>query len=155
MRKSLTTAALVAVATGTFVVGIACQAAAATPSAPDCRTATTTLKDRPDSGLNGPWANDTFTRTVQICRGEEVPAEVSTESTRRVLYTAKVTDSGTFTTVEGKSPVAGKPLKAGIAGKMSGGFTATFKAAPHFRNYQATLDRKTFTARKARPPAPG
>jgi hypothetical protein len=39
--------------------------------------------------------------------------------------TATVVDAGTFTTVAGNSPGAGKPLAAGIKGLPAGGFTAT------------------------------
>jgi hypothetical protein len=151
MRKTLTTAALVAVATGAFVAGVAGPAAAETPPAPECRTASTTLTNRPDQGFGGVWANDTFIRTVKFCEtGPATRPATNTlqieSATYRSTYTATVTDEGAFTTVQdAKSPNKAVPITAVTTGKMAGGFTATFKAKPGFVHYTHPLDGKTVT----------
>jgi LPXTG-motif cell wall-anchored protein len=148
MRKTLTLTYAVlplAVAAGA-IVGLAGPASAVTPT---CRTATTTLTDRADSGLHGDWAKDALVRTVKICEAApSAPAVAATDvdaATRRATYTATVVDTGTFTTVAGKSPVAGTTLPAGVVGKLTGGYTGTFKAVPAFKNYKATFDGKTYS----------
>jgi hypothetical protein len=138
-RMTLACAAAAAVA-GAGPFAVSGPAAAAPPA---CRTAVTTLVDRPDSGFHGDWAKDAITRTVKICEAAPpVTDKVATDRTS--TYTATVVDTGTFTTVAGHSPGAGKPLVAGVKGLLAGGFTATFTAKPDFKNYQG-FDKDTYS----------
>lgn len=99
-----------------------------------CKTVTTTLKDRPDSGMAGnDWALDALSRTTKIC--EDAPG----------VYSASVTDTGTFTTQAGKSPDGAADNVAGIKGYVTGGFTATFKAPGGFDGYQGKYDGESYT----------
>jgi LPXTG-motif cell wall-anchored protein len=139
MRKTLTYAVLpLAVAAG----AVAAIAGPASAVASTCKTATTTLTDRPDSGLHGDWAKDAITRTVKLC--EAVPGVPGPDGGKST-YIASVADTGTFTTVAGKSPNAGVTLPAGIVGKLAGGYTATFTATPAFATYQHVFDGKTYS----------
>lgn len=146
MRRLLAYMAIpLAITAGALVV-----ASPAVATDPTCQTATTRLIDRPDSGKHGDWAKDgagdkPLVRTVETCTlTPNVDAAGVETAGFKVLYTVRVTDEGTFTTIAGKSPDAGVTLAAGITGKMSGGFTGTFKAAPGFRNYKGALNGKTF-----------
>jgi LPXTG-motif cell wall-anchored protein len=156
MRKSLTTAALVALATGTIIVGIAGPAAATDDnSAPKCETASTTMKARPDQGFGGIWANDTFTRTVKICEKGRATLPTTAPVTDQLQierargfsnYEATVTDEGTFTTLaDAKSPNKAVPITGIVTGKMTGGYTTTFIAGREFKHYKHALKDKTFT----------
>lgn len=104
-----------------------------------CRSATTHLVSRPDSGNHGDWALDSFTRSVTIC---EVPivlnkSDVQPNTVGKSNYHAVVSDTGTFVTNGGTSlsPNVGANLRAGVKGVMSGGFTVDFVAASHFATY--------------------
>lgn len=109
-RKALACAAAAAVAgAGPFAVS---GPAAAAPPAAACRTAVTTLVDRPDSGFHGDWAKDAITRTVQICEAAPPVTEKAAADKAPSTYTATVVDTGTFTTVAGNSPGAGKSSTA-------------------------------------------
>jgi LPXTG-motif cell wall-anchored protein len=142
MRKTIAYAVLpLAVAAGA-VVGLAGPASAVTPP---CRTASTTLTDRPDSGLHGDWAKDAITRTVKICEAAPLAPDATTATLAKSTYTATVVDTGTFTTVAGKSPVKGDTLPAGVVGKLTGGYMATFTAAPAFANYKHVFDGKSYS----------
>src|SRR5262249_44430716 len=67
----------------------------------------------PDSGLGGNnWANDTINRQLQIWQVDGG-------------YCASVTDHGRFVTVDGASPGNTSQVRAGITGKMKGGYTTT------------------------------
>lgn len=72
-------------------------------------TYSTVVSNRPDSGTNGTWAYDAFTRTTTVydhCDG---------------TYGVKLDDAGTFTTVAGTSPGdQAAPLVAGITGSFTG-----------------------------------
>jgi len=96
---------------------------------PTCKVSTTTLTNRPDNGLNGDWAYDSFTRKVTICTVEE-PAGAPW------LYKATVEDTGTFVTIGGAtlSPgvTPGVPLAGGVTGTMTGGFSGQFSAPADF-----------------------
>lgn len=82
---------------------------------------TTQVTDRPDSGLGGTWAHDTFVRTTTVtCNLADT-------------YTVTVADVGTFKTVAGTSPQTGVPLSGGVVGKFTGGATMVVTSAekPH------------------------
>lgn len=112
--------------------------AAAVEPTEDCKTVVTNLVDRPDSGTNGQWAKDTFTRTVKVCHVSEMTKlTVPVESWN---YTATVVDKGTFLTLGGPnlSPGNNKKLLAEIPGTFEGGFTATFAAPANWQFYSDT-----------------
>ncbi|MCW2639303.1 MAG: hypothetical protein JWP76_1609 [Dactylosporangium sp.] len=137
MRKTLTTAALVAVATGAFVAGVAGPAAATTPTCDNGpKTVVTHLVNRPDSGHHGDWALDTMDRKVTITKVEATQPTIM--ETNTWSYQAVVTDEGTFVTKGGEklSPNKGQDLPAGVSGKISGKFTVDFTAPACFRGYQ-------------------
>src|ERR1039458_5184459 len=69
-------------------------------------TATTQLRDRPDSGGdNSNWANDRFTRVATITpAGTGTPADCGITTGVCNAYTATLKDSGTFTTIAGALP---------------------------------------------------
>lgn len=141
--KKLLIAAVVGVL-GTFVLA---TPAAAVEAIDDCKTVVTNLVDRPDSGTNGNWAKDTFTRTVKICHVEvqvEVKSLVPVASWH---YTAKVTDTGTFMTIGGPnlSPGANHYLLADVPGTFEGGFTATFEAPANWQFFNNKHQGKTYT----------
>jgi hypothetical protein len=67
----------------------------------------------PDSGLGGNnWANDIINRQLQIWKVAGG-------------YCASVTDQGSFVTADGASPGNTGHVRAGITGKMKGGYTTT------------------------------
>jgi hypothetical protein len=139
--------ATAALAAGAGALIVAASPAAAAPPAPVCRTAVTTLVDRPDSGFHGDWAKDAIVRTVKIC--ETGPADTNAvtveKAVARSMYTATVSDAGTFTTVAGLSPGAGVALPAGVKGLLAGGFGATFTAKAGFKQYKGVFDGKTYS----------
>jgi LPXTG-motif cell wall-anchored protein len=143
LKRAILTYAVLPLAAAAGAVFVVAGPAAATGSV--CKTATTTLTDRPDSGLHGDWAKDTFTRTVKLCETGPVEAAAAVAIAARSSYTATVTDAGTFTTVAGKSPDAGVDLAAGITGYLAGGFTATFTAEAGFKHYGGVFDGKTYS----------
>jgi hypothetical protein len=94
-------------------------------------TATTSITNHPDSGGNGDWATDAFTRTLTIKETGHTGSGASTVYT----YTGTVSDTGTFKTI---SPAftpnqgganLGKKIKGTVQGSMTGtanySFTAT------------------------------
>jgi hypothetical protein len=91
----------------------------------DCKTVTADLV-RPDSGLAGDWAVDTFHRTVKVCH-QEVLTEKSAVEVQSWTYTAVGDDEGTFTT-KGMKSFKGAPMKPDVTGKMGGHFELTFEA---------------------------
>lgn len=107
-----------------------------------CKTVVSTLTDRPDSGTAGTWATDAMTRTVEICETDEA------HNDNLAIYTAKLTDEGTFVTLEGDSlsPGGGQPLKGGVPGTLTGSAEYKFAAAPGFTTFDAShLDGKTLS----------
>lgn len=134
MRARVTQAvAAVVIGAAVGVLPIAGSANAETTT-PVCHDVTTTLTDRPDSGVAGnDWALDSITRKTHIC--ETAPR----------TYTATVTDTGTFTTQAGKSPSGAADNLAGIKGYLAGGFAATFTAPGSFDGYQGNFDGKTYS----------
>jgi LPXTG-motif cell wall-anchored protein len=143
LKRAILTYAVLPLAAAAGAVFVVAGPVAAAGSV--CKTATTTLTDRPDSGLHGDWAKDTFTRTVKLCETGPVEAAAAVAIAARSSYTATVTDAGTFTTVAGKSPDAGVDLAAGITGYLAGGFTATFTAEAGFKHYGGVFDGKTYS----------
>jgi hypothetical protein len=117
MKTARAIAAAVAVAIAALMLA---PPASATTVPAVCATATftTTVTDRPDSGLHGDWAKDTFTRTTTVvCLGDG-------------QFRMDVVDSGHFTTLPNAlSPNAGLPIGPPITGDFSGKASATVKWA--------------------------
>lgn len=135
MLRTLTTTVLLTAA-GT----LAFAAPAHAGNHDDCRTVTTHVTGRPDSGNHGTWATDAFTRSVEVCHTDGKAPEGSW------AYHATLKDAGGFTTVAGaaNSPQAGTQVHGGVHGDMIGGFTATFTAGAHWDGYDDShLDGKT------------
>lgn len=115
------------------VLGLSTPAHAATGEPTDeCKAPVVEqLTNRPDTGTDGSvWAKDTLTRTMKVCKTDEAASE------GLAWYRATVTDTGTFVTVEGKSPVASLPLVAGIEGTVKGGFRAHFTARADWADWE-------------------
>jgi hypothetical protein len=99
-------------------------------------TATTHLTGRPDSGGNGNWATDDFTRHATIIPDGTAPlADCSPTATTCYAYTASLKDDGTFTTINGAftpnqgGADVGDLITAKVTGRMSGyGDFTTFYA---------------------------
>lgn len=125
------------------VVALGIQSPASAISKVPCKTVTTKLVDRPDGGNNGNWALDTVTRVVTICETTTSPLSVDSKSIADSKYHAKVHDSGTFTTIQSKSPQAGVKLLAGTKGVMYGDYTADFTAEAGFINFQGKWNNWT------------
>lgn len=89
-------------------------------------TAETYLTNRPDSGGNGNWADDTIDRTITIT---ETGHNGGTYD-----YTAVLKDTGTFKTINGAftpnqgAPNTGRHIKGADEGQMSGTADFTFTA---------------------------
>lgn len=118
-----------------------------------CRTATTRLVDRPDSGNHGVWAVDTIVRTTTICETDLLRADanvvvpgVNVDARVQLLarYHATVHDEGTFTTVDGHSPNRSVALCRGCRGHLVGGFTADFTALASFKGYLGVYAGHTY-----------
>lgn len=138
IRRAAAVLVLALGATGGIALAGTALATGASSHGCATKTVTTHLKDRPDSGEHGDWAKDELLRTVRLCQTSK-QAGVG-------VYHAVLTDQGTFTTVAGKSPQAGKDLPAGIKGTVQGTFTADFTAAADWKTFDASkLDGKTFT----------
>lgn len=130
---------------------------------PEHKTVATMVTERADGGNHGVWATDTIKRSVALTGGPEYVqpdaaaklAQARTEQPDVTLctlvntfhlrwnYTAKVSDAGTFVTIDGKSPNEGKELKAGTKGSVEGSFTATFTAPAHW----CTFDDKALNGK--------
>ena len=97
-------------------------------------SATTTLTNRPDSGINGDWALDSISRTATIIRHGTVSANNCGGISPCYLWSGKITDKGTFATTPGQdSPGAGLqngngPLVMGatVTGPMHGNYNYSF-----------------------------
>jgi hypothetical protein len=128
MKKRILTAsglASMAILLTTLLSGGASASATEQTAPPGCvagvvATYTTQVNGREDSGLNGPWATDTFTRTTVVttnCEG---------------TYDLKISDQGSFTVIAGaKSPQNAVNLQASAflkPGDFSGGATVTVKS---------------------------
>ena len=132
MKKAL---AIVAAAAFVSLVFAAPADAAETP--PDCKTVTSNITDRPDSGLSGNWALDSFKRTVEVCH---VPAAASIAKVevQSWQYTVKGKDEGSFKTTGVKS-FKGNPMKTGIVGTFSGNFSMTFDAPAEWGGFKDSV----------------
>jgi hypothetical protein len=86
-------------------------------------TATTTLADHPDSGNNGDWANDNFTRVASVTSLGEVTGSVCAPLASPCFsYSGSLSDSGSFTTISGAdSPNVGTPISGVQTGSFEGG----------------------------------
>jgi hypothetical protein len=111
------------------VVGLTASSASAATHKTTVTTAVTQVRNRPDSGGNGYWANDKFTRTLTLTyQGKTGPAAFP------YAYTAQVSDKGTFLDLPGQlTPNQGghnlgkvlRPVQ--VAGTMTGsGYYAEF-----------------------------
>jgi LPXTG-motif cell wall-anchored protein len=149
MRKGYAVTVLVGllISGGTASVMLTSPASAADP---ECRTVVTSVTNRPDNGDHGPWAVDTFTRTVKICKVE--PPAPAAEAAKTVPvqawdYEAKYVDAGSFVTKGGAtlSPNAGVALTAGVKGTFEGYQSITFTAPANWLGFspKATVDGAT------------
>jgi hypothetical protein len=131
-RTSIATAGAIA-AVGIMAVG------ASASTVPNYRhhwpvTATTRIVNRDDSGNNGNWAKDRFTRTVTVRGGYSVASSNCGLTTGSCYaYTATLWDAGSFRTISGaftpNQVVAGLQLKSVVEGSMRGSAQfATFYA---------------------------
>lgn len=98
---------------------------------PVTATGTTSVSGRDDSGNNGNWAKDAFTRTVTVVRHSAVPAsDCGATATKCWFYTGSIADNGTFVTDSGaKSPNAGTTINGTVAGTFTGGSDVEFYAS--------------------------
>lgn len=141
---------LAAFAAGTLAAAGAASATTTTntttPAHQHCKTETTTLANRDDSGGHGTWAQDTFTRTATIC---QLPALTALHDgpAGPAGYHAVVHDAGTFVTDAGPtlSPRDGKRLTGGVHGVFSGGYTEDFTAAPDFATFSDAYDHHSYS----------
>lgn len=131
MKKAL---AIVAAAAFVSLVFAAPADAAETP--PDCKTVTSNITDRPDSGLYGNWALDSFKRTVEVCHVPDV--SVARVEVKSWHYTAKGKDEGSFKTIGVKS-FMGNPMKPSIVGTFSGTFSLSFNAPAEWSGFKDSV----------------
>lgn len=109
-------------------------------------TAQTQLIGRDDGGHNGTWAKDNMLRVLAIQRHAEVPVGNcgGSEDDHCWFYTATVSDSGTFTTLDGaKSPRAGVDINGTVSGTVTGNGVYEFyssDATPNANLVPATED---------------
>ncbi|HUN38434.1 MAG TPA: hypothetical protein VMU95_41115 [Trebonia sp.] len=98
---------------------------------PVAATATTAVSDRDDSGDNGNWAKDAYTRTVSVTRHGAAPAaDCGSGAAACWFYTGTIADSGTFQTVSGAdSPSKGTPISGVVDGTFTGGSDVEFYAS--------------------------
>lgn len=140
-----------AIATGILAAAGAADATtttnSTTPAHQQCKTETTSLANRDDSGGHGTWAEDTFTRTATICEVPSVAALTGGQPAGPATYHAVVRDAGTFVTNAGSalSPRDGKRLTGGVHGTFSGGYTEDFTAAAGFTTYSAAYNHHSYS----------
>lgn len=123
---------LLAIAAPAAIFALATPALAATPHHATVRPstvapATTTISNRPDSGNNGNWALDNFTRTASITLvGEVAASNCPASSTGHCyLWNFKITDTGHFTAQAGDfAPRSGGALERTLTGQFKGGVPA-------------------------------
>lgn len=102
---------------------------------PVTATATTSISNDSDSGNHGNWATDTLTRSMTVDRHSAVAVsncggDSSNGITTCWYYTASMTDTGSFITVDGAdSPQAGVAISGTLAGNISGGSDYEFYAS--------------------------
>lgn len=117
---------------GAMLVALAIQAspASAAQRTESEKTGSFTITNRPDSGLAGEWALDTFTRTITVTKIES-PAAKSTTEVEAWEYEIVGHDEGTFVTRGDKTPggvSVDEELFAGRTGKIVGDWSTTFVA---------------------------
>lgn len=86
-------------------------------------TAQTQLINRDDGGHSGTWAQDNMLRVLAIQRHGQVDVSHcgGTEADNCWFYTATISDSGSFTTVNGaKSPRQGSAISGTVSGTVTG-----------------------------------
>lgn len=117
MRKLITSAfAVLAVLGGTLAAAIPASASTAV-------TAVTGLSGRPDSGGNGNWATDAISRVLAITQ------------TGTHLFTATVTDTGSFSAIAGAytpnqgGADAGQRIDGRVTGTIAGKASYSFTAS--------------------------
>jgi hypothetical protein len=118
LRRTLALAASLGLAFG----GAAAAATSASASTP-LVTASTIITNNPDSGGDGAWAYDDFTRTLTISTDTSSDcASLTGWETADSCYTAEVTDTGTAATIVGAfQPNQGTTVTADqTAGKVTG-----------------------------------
>lgn len=124
MRTTIGITAALAAATLLASAGAASAAPAAHQPA---WHASTKVTDRPDGGNGGDWADDSMTRTLVITRTGGSPGAYT--------YTAKLTDTGSFTTIKGAltpnqgAPYTGDVIKSKVTGTMTGTADFSFTAS--------------------------
>jgi len=132
MRKTLIAAAAIAAAA---VLAPAAASAATTTPRP-VYTGVTHLTQRPDSGGNGDWANDTFTRTAHVqLLGRAAPANCGTTTGSCFVYAAWLDDAGKFRTIPGASAPNQGAYPGTTIGPARGG---TFTGYGKFATFYAT-----------------
>jgi len=124
-------------------------ALAGAASASPAVTAHTHITNNPDSGGNGNWAFDNFTRTLAVTTG----TDCGTVPAGSACYDATISDTGHWSGITGSfqpnqgSPVSGAKISHSVSGTFTGGAAYTFTAdhAPVASNVPVTLN-DNFTA---------
>jgi hypothetical protein len=140
IRHTLAAAAALTGAGAIVALGLtAASAATARPAVKSYTvTAVTKLSDRPDSGVHGNWADDTFTRTAHLTLVSQVASSYCAGKTSHCYHwTGSVSDAGSFATIPGDvSPGngdlnGGSPAAIGtvVKGSMSGSYKYDFYAS--------------------------
>jgi hypothetical protein len=119
--------AFVIIASASAVVPVTVAAASASaavkPAATVQATATTTISNRPDGGVQGDWALDNFTRVATVKLVGEVAATncPNSDTGHCYLWNATIKDTGHFTTIAmALAPRVGV-LDRQLTGIMAGG----------------------------------
>jgi hypothetical protein len=106
---------------------------AAAPSGPVTANGSTAVSGRADSGSNGNWAVDAFTRTTSVELKAAAPvASCGSGATSCYLYEGTITDNGSFSTdANATSPAQGqsKAINGTVVGSFNGGSAVEFYAS--------------------------
>jgi hypothetical protein len=94
---------------------------------PAVHTVDSSIVNRPDSGKVGNWALDKFKRHADIYVLPDAPTAAKVEVSSHTYLVCGV-DSGTFVTMNGKSPGHALPMINGMKGSFSGAWSAKVKA---------------------------
>lgn len=118
---------IAAAAIGALAVGGLAYAASPAQAAPPLVHATTHITNDPDSGGQGNWSSDDFTRTLDIYTDSGACTSISGFSAGDTCYSATISDVGTFVTLSGAyEPNQGSPLSnARITGHVGGKFSGS------------------------------
>jgi hypothetical protein len=136
IRITLRKSWLPALAAAVILPTAAATAAVASSHPSATVTAITWLVHRADSGGNGNWAYDKFSRTAQVTyRGVAPLSACGTASGHCYAFTASLSDTGAFTTIKGAftpnqgAPYTGTHIASKVTGPMHGyGLFTTFFA---------------------------